>query len=120
MHVQYLVGASEFMTSVGQAATAEIVTCRRAGARVGWRGWSALVAVALALLSAFATFVVLADLTPIAPTHEVVVTLLLVNARHGLSSGRGHRRARSGASCRRAGAGGRRRGCTCASSPCSR
>ena len=38
------------------------------------------VAVALAMLSAFATFVVLADLTPIAPTHEVVVTLLLGNA----------------------------------------
>ena len=35
---------------------------------------------ALAMLSAFATFVVLADLTPIAPTHEVVVTLLLINA----------------------------------------
>jgi two-component system nitrogen regulation sensor histidine kinase NtrY len=32
------------------------------------------------MLSAIATFVVLADLTPIAPTHSVVVTLLLVNA----------------------------------------
>ena len=32
------------------------------------------------MLSAFATFVVLADLTPIAPTHAVVVTLLLINA----------------------------------------
>ncbi len=38
------------------------------------------IAVVLALLSAFATFVVLADLTPISPTHYVVVTLLLVNA----------------------------------------
>jgi two-component system nitrogen regulation sensor histidine kinase NtrY len=38
------------------------------------------VASALAMLSAFATFVVLADLTPIAPTHSVVVTLLLTNA----------------------------------------
>jgi two-component system, NtrC family, nitrogen regulation sensor histidine kinase NtrY len=37
-------------------------------------------AAALAMLSAFATFVVLADLTPIAPTHPVVVTLLLINA----------------------------------------
>ena len=37
-------------------------------------------AAALAMLSAFATFVVLADLTPIAPTHSVVVTLLLINA----------------------------------------
>jgi two-component system nitrogen regulation sensor histidine kinase NtrY len=38
------------------------------------------VAVALALLSALVTFVVLADLTPVSPTHYVVVTLLLVNA----------------------------------------
>jgi len=38
------------------------------------------IAVALALLSAFATFIVLADLTPLLPTHNVVVTLLLVNA----------------------------------------
>ncbi|MGB8075740.1 MAG: PAS domain-containing sensor histidine kinase, partial [Pseudolabrys sp.] len=34
----------------------------------------------MALLSAFITFIVLADLTPISPTHNVVVTLLLVNA----------------------------------------
>src|SRR6202162_3707194 len=38
------------------------------------------IAVGLALLSAFITFIVLADLTPIAPTHYVVVTLLLTNA----------------------------------------
>jgi len=37
-------------------------------------------AAALAMLSAFVTFMVLADLTPIAPTHSVVVTLLLINA----------------------------------------
>lgn len=37
-------------------------------------------AVGLALLSAFVTFIVLADLTPLSPTHYVVVTLLLVNA----------------------------------------
>jgi two-component system nitrogen regulation sensor histidine kinase NtrY len=37
-------------------------------------------AVALALLSAVVTFAVLADFTPIVPTHEVVVTVLLVNA----------------------------------------
>lgn len=36
-------------------------------------------AVGLALLSAFLTFVVLTGLTPIAPTHEVVVTFLLIN-----------------------------------------
>jgi two-component system, NtrC family, nitrogen regulation sensor histidine kinase NtrY len=38
------------------------------------------VAVVLALLSALLTFIVLADLTPLAPTHRVVVTLLLANA----------------------------------------
>jgi two-component system nitrogen regulation sensor histidine kinase NtrY len=38
------------------------------------------IAVGLALLSAFATFIVLADFTPILPTQDVVVTLLLVNA----------------------------------------
>ncbi len=37
-------------------------------------------AVGLALLSALVTFIVLADFTPILPTHDVVVTLLLVNA----------------------------------------
>jgi two-component system nitrogen regulation sensor histidine kinase NtrY len=38
------------------------------------------IAAGLAMLSAFVTFVVLADLTPIAPTHTVVITLLLINA----------------------------------------
>lgn len=37
-------------------------------------------AVGLALLSAFLTFVVLTGLTPIMPTHKVVVTFLLINA----------------------------------------
>src|SRR3954465_2212038 len=37
-------------------------------------------AAALAIVSAFVTFVVLADLTPITPTGAVVVTLLLINA----------------------------------------
>ena len=36
-------------------------------------------AVGVALLSAFATFIVLAGLTPINPTNDVVVTLLAVN-----------------------------------------
>ena len=39
----------------------------------------AAIAVALALISAFLTFVVLNGLTPIVPTHEVVVTFLLIN-----------------------------------------
>src|SRR5690349_17657229 len=38
------------------------------------------ICVALALLSAFVTFIVLADLTPISPSHYVVVSLLLANA----------------------------------------
>ena len=41
-------------------------------------------AVGIALLSATATFLVLAGLTPIAPVHEVVVKLLLGNAVTGL------------------------------------
>ena len=64
------------MTQVGQA---EIVT---AGSTPGpWivRTIGVFVVV-LALLSALTTFMVLAGLTPIAPTHQVVVTLLLVNA----------------------------------------
>jgi two-component system nitrogen regulation sensor histidine kinase NtrY len=36
-------------------------------------------AVGIALLSAFLTFVVLTGLTPIVPTHEVVITFLLIN-----------------------------------------
>ena len=38
------------------------------------------IAVALALLSAAVTFAVLAGLTPIAPTHQVVVTVLAIDA----------------------------------------
>lgn len=41
-------------------------------------------AVGIALLSATATFLVLAGLTPIAPVHEVVVKLLLGNAVTGV------------------------------------
>jgi two-component system, NtrC family, nitrogen regulation sensor histidine kinase NtrY len=67
------------MTNVSQAATAEFVT-----ATAPTPGWMSRligsIAVSLALLSALATFVVLANLTPILPTHEVVLTLLLVNA----------------------------------------
>jgi two-component system nitrogen regulation sensor histidine kinase NtrY len=69
-----------FMTNVGQAASAELVTAAAAPS-AGWLARSlGLSAVAIALLSALVTFVVLAGLTPIAPTHEVVVTLLAGNA----------------------------------------
>ncbi len=44
------------------------------------RRWLAPVAVAIALLSAFLTFVVLTGLTPIEPTREVVYSFLLINA----------------------------------------
>jgi two-component system, NtrC family, nitrogen regulation sensor histidine kinase NtrY len=68
------------MSSVGQAATTELLTSATAPAS-GWIPRAlGVAAVALALFSALVTFVVLAGLTPIAPTHEVVVTLLLANA----------------------------------------
>src|SRR3979409_2121375 len=108
------------MTNVGQAAPNELV----GGAAAPAAGFVAralgLAAVALALLSALVTFVVLAGLTPIVPTHEVVVFLLAVQAgtvfllvpaiaREAGGAGRGGGRGR----------GARRRDCTCASSPCS-
>jgi two-component system nitrogen regulation sensor histidine kinase NtrY len=67
------------MTSI---ASAEQTTPAEIAAASASRAISILgpLAAALAMLSAFATFVVLADLTPIAPTHSVVVTLLLINA----------------------------------------
>ncbi|MBS0245433.1 MAG: PAS domain-containing sensor histidine kinase [Proteobacteria bacterium] len=65
--------------SLDQATSAELsgapAPARREGTRI-----LGPIAVGLALLSAFVTFVVLADLTPIAPTHYVVVSLLLANA----------------------------------------
>jgi len=68
------------MSDVGQAATTELASAVAAPA-AGWIARSlGLAAVAVALLSALVTFVVLAGLTPIAPTHQVVVTLLLANA----------------------------------------
>jgi two-component system, NtrC family, nitrogen regulation sensor histidine kinase NtrY len=66
------------LMSVEQAAAETALTApsaKRAETRV-----LGPIAVGLALLSAFITFIVLADLTPILPTHYVVVTLLLANA----------------------------------------
>ncbi|MBX9776704.1 MAG: PAS domain-containing sensor histidine kinase [Xanthobacteraceae bacterium] len=67
------------MTNVGQAATAELAAAATAvpGKLARILG---VVAVALALLSALATFLVLANLTPILPTDEVVKALLYGNA----------------------------------------
>ena len=99
------------MTNIGQAATAEVLTAAAAPAS-GWLARSlGLTAVAIALLSALVTFVVLAGLTPIAPTHEVVVTLLAANgvtvllltlfiAREVWGVVQARRRARSGAARR--------------------
>src|SRR5437899_12839800 len=44
------------------------------------RRWLAPFAVAIALLSAFLTFVVLTGLTPIEPKRDVVYSFLLINA----------------------------------------
>src|SRR3978361_220680 len=44
------------------------------------RRWLAPFAVALALLSAFLTFVVLTGLTPLEPTPQVVLSFILINA----------------------------------------
>ncbi len=62
-----------------QVAIADPTLARTRGGRREGRILGPL-AVSLALLSAFITFVVLADLTPISPGHYVVVTLLLANA----------------------------------------
>src|SRR5688572_21946375 len=45
-----------------------------------WSSWLAPAAVVIALVSALVTFTVLTGLTPIVPTHNVVVSVLLVNA----------------------------------------
>jgi two-component system nitrogen regulation sensor histidine kinase NtrY len=65
--------------SVEQAATADTALAGPPAKRGEVRVLGPIV-VGLALLSAFVTFIVLADLTPITPTHDVVVSLLLANA----------------------------------------
>ena len=65
--------------SVDQATTADTPLAGKPAKRGETRIMGPL-SVALALLSALVTFIVLADLTPISPTHNVVVTLLMVNA----------------------------------------
>src|SRR5712691_6118938 len=67
------------MTNVGQAATTELASAT-APAGGPLSRVLGLIAVLLALLSAVATFLVLANLTPILPTDTVVLTLLLLNA----------------------------------------
>jgi len=66
------------MTTVEQAMPADVSLRPSARARFA-TGPIGLAAVGAALLSTIATFVVLADFTPVPPTHNVVVTLLGVN-----------------------------------------
>ena len=65
--------------SVEQAATADTALAGAPAKRGETRILGPL-AVGLALLSAFVTFIVLADFTPLSPTHDVVVSLLAANA----------------------------------------
>jgi two-component system nitrogen regulation sensor histidine kinase NtrY len=65
--------------NTGQTASAELMSAATSPAPGGWVRLLGFFAVAIAVLSALVTFVVLAGLTPIPPTHEVVVTLLAVN-----------------------------------------
>jgi two-component system, NtrC family, nitrogen regulation sensor histidine kinase NtrY len=71
--------SGEAMTIVEDAAIIDPGQRPAAGTRFA-TGLAGLAAVFAALFSALITFVVLADFTPIVPTHGVVVTLLGVNA----------------------------------------
>lgn len=64
--------------SIADEAIARMAMTRPPAPRLG-TGLIGVAAVVVALLSAAATFLVLAGLTPIMPTHGVVVSLLLVN-----------------------------------------
>ena len=68
------------MTTVEQVAPINTVAAAPMPVRSRLIG---ALAVGIALASATATFLVLAGLTPISPVHEVVVTLLCVNAATG-------------------------------------
>jgi two-component system nitrogen regulation sensor histidine kinase NtrY len=67
------------MATIQDAAPAEVMAVGGAGSRKVMRFVGPLVVV-VALLSALATFLVLAGLTPIPASHEVVLSLLGVNA----------------------------------------
>ncbi len=67
------------MTSVETSATSFDPSFAEPKGRSLWR-FLARFAVGLALLSAFLTFVVLTGLTPIAPTSQVVLCFILINA----------------------------------------
>ncbi len=67
------------MMSADTSATSFDPSFAESKGRPLWR-FVAPLAVGLALLSAFLTFVVLTGLTPIAPTSRVVLTFILINA----------------------------------------
>jgi two-component system nitrogen regulation sensor histidine kinase NtrY len=67
------------MASADQTLPLEKPAALGGGRRLPWR-WIGFVAVGAALLSALATFLVLSGLTPLPPTHNVVVSLLGINA----------------------------------------
>jgi two-component system nitrogen regulation sensor histidine kinase NtrY len=71
------------MTSVDEAAGSNIAAPGGGGLKLA-SGILGPFAVGLALLSAAVTFLVLTGLTPVLPTHEVVVTVLLANAATAL------------------------------------
>jgi two-component system nitrogen regulation sensor histidine kinase NtrY len=66
------------MASADQSLPLEKSAALGSGRRLPWR-WIGFVAVGAALLSALATFLVLSGLTPLPPTHNVVVSLLGIN-----------------------------------------
>ncbi|MGD9925376.1 MAG: PAS domain-containing sensor histidine kinase, partial [Pseudorhodoplanes sp.] len=71
------------MASADQSLPLERPAALGSGRRLPWR-WIGLVAVGVALLSALATFLVLSGLTPLPPTHNVVVSLLAINGAAAL------------------------------------
>ena len=67
------------MTTIEDAALPDAIATAPAGGR-GAMVYIGPIVIVLALLSALATFLVLTGLTPIAPSHYVVIGLLGVNA----------------------------------------
>src|SRR5437762_163683 len=81
-----MAGASPFSSPIAGMTTAETTSAppfdpslAESGGGI-LRKWVAPFAVAIALLSAFLTFMVLSGLTPIEPTRQVVYSFLLINA----------------------------------------
>ncbi|MGZ8389253.1 MAG: ATP-binding protein [Rhodoplanes sp.] len=66
------------MATVDDAATGEFASVVKPGTGVA-TGIVGPIVVGIALVSALVTFLVLAGLTPVVPTHNVVVSLLMVN-----------------------------------------